>query len=601
MAKRSANCERKPMSILNLNPIAALYVVRDYVQGMESRRDFVERVDPDAVEPTPVADETVAADSAAQGTVTVQGTHKGRGAADGGAAVNIDLTALEALAKGRDAFTCKLPAAMQRQVFGTFLGKGQLHIDLVGRRIRHIVKVCFGTDWDYTDIVQWDAPQPLAADPQPVASPHRPILDSDVEAASRGLQIARKSVGQLESLIAHHGKPEMLFASHLIAEAARREIERRSPRPDPVLDVRSMSKLELRIIVQGAYDGWNGESLPAFTPSQLAASCELERRVLESESAFEARVEAWGGKSAFEYEARDPADGMTVHAYDLVCDQFFGLDDACGGDYAAAWERATSVLASCTRLDGNRYMVESTVQQLAALDPTPAESMPDFAASLVELSESLLSTFDTGQRFKASVALHVASGHMKKFGPDAWPDPTAALTRGAQQHCESTVAQWLAKERAYRRADRKADARAIAAHWQSIADTFGRLNTKALRGEPIQPVEPDSVAACAPPVVERQDESAADPCSIRTIGDFRRAIRRGAYAWPGGYPLYFVLADGEALSFESAKRERRQVLEAMAGKGWGDLWTPVAVAINWEDPDLVCVHSGERIESAYAD
>jgi hypothetical protein len=29
-------------------------------------------------------------------------------------------------------------------------------------------------------------------------------------------------------------------------------------------------------------------------------------------------------------------------------------------------------------------------------------------------------------------------------------------------------------------------------------------------------------------------------------------------------------------------------------------WKPVAFEINWEDPDLICIHSGERIESAYA-
>jgi len=88
---------------------------------------------------------------------------------------------------------------------------------------------------------------------------------------------------------------------------------------------------------------------------------------------------------------------------------------------------------------------------------------------------------------------------------------------------------------------------------------------------------------------------------IKTVHDFRRAIRRGPYAWPGGYPLYFVLADGEALSFESAKRERREILEAMAGRGWGDLWTPVALEVNWENSSLKCVHSGESIPAAYSD
>lgn len=88
---------------------------------------------------------------------------------------------------------------------------------------------------------------------------------------------------------------------------------------------------------------------------------------------------------------------------------------------------------------------------------------------------------------------------------------------------------------------------------------------------------------------------------IESISDLRKAFRHGPYAWPGGYPVYFVMADGEALSFAAAKAERRQMLDAMTGAGWGDMWTPVALEVNWEDGQLVCAHSGERIESAYAE
>lgn len=35
--------------------------------------------------------------------------------------------------------------------------------------------------------------------------------------------------------------------------------------------------------------------------------------------------------------------------------------------------------------------------------------------------------------------------------------------------------------------------------------------------------------------------------------------------------------------------------------GSGDGWEVVACAVNWEDSELTCDHSGERIESAYAD
>ena len=88
---------------------------------------------------------------------------------------------------------------------------------------------------------------------------------------------------------------------------------------------------------------------------------------------------------------------------------------------------------------------------------------------------------------------------------------------------------------------------------------------------------------------------------IRSISDFRRAMRNGPHAWPGGYPLYFVTADGEALSFKTAREERRNILQAIADNDTRSGWRVVGVDVNWEDGGLVCAHSGERIQSAYAD
>lgn len=87
---------------------------------------------------------------------------------------------------------------------------------------------------------------------------------------------------------------------------------------------------------------------------------------------------------------------------------------------------------------------------------------------------------------------------------------------------------------------------------------------------------------------------------IQTVSDFRRAVRNGPYAWPGGYPLYFVMADGEALSFAAAKANRRLIIEELAYRVSGD-WRPVAFEVNWEDANLYCCHSATRIESAYAE
>ncbi len=88
---------------------------------------------------------------------------------------------------------------------------------------------------------------------------------------------------------------------------------------------------------------------------------------------------------------------------------------------------------------------------------------------------------------------------------------------------------------------------------------------------------------------------------IKTVSDFRRAYRQGPYAWPGGYPLYFIASDGEAISFKSARENRRLILEAIAyadhGSGFRVMWMDV----NWEDPELYCADTGERIPSAYAE
>jgi hypothetical protein len=61
---------------------------------------------------------------------------------------------------------------------------------------------------------------------------------------------------------------------------------------------------------------------------------------------------------------------------------------------------------------------------------------------------------------------------------------------------------------------------------------------------------------------------------IKTISDFRRVIRSGPYAWPGGYPLYFVTSDGGALSFKTAKEERSSILKAIQ-EGASSLWKSI--------------------------
>lgn len=89
--------------------------------------------------------------------------------------------------------------------------------------------------------------------------------------------------------------------------------------------------------------------------------------------------------------------------------------------------------------------------------------------------------------------------------------------------------------------------------------------------------------------------------AIDTTAQLRATLRAGAYAWPGGYPLFFITSDGAALSFDSVLENLREVLGAILRNDRHCGWRVEACAINYEDCELYCEHSGERIESAYAE
>lgn len=86
---------------------------------------------------------------------------------------------------------------------------------------------------------------------------------------------------------------------------------------------------------------------------------------------------------------------------------------------------------------------------------------------------------------------------------------------------------------------------------------------------------------------------------IRDLAHLQDILDNGPYAWPGGYPLYFVMADGEALSFAAALGNRAELYKTFDHEPDHDEWRPLAVEINWECSDLYCAHTGELIETAY--
>jgi hypothetical protein len=83
-----------------------------------------------------------------------------------------------------------------------------------------------------------------------------------------------------------------------------------------------------------------------------------------------------------------------------------------------------------------------------------------------------------------------------------------------------------------------------------------------------------------------------------TLLEIKKALRNGQYAWPGGYPLFFIMNDGAAISFDALRSNWQHVVSDHLGK-YDTGWTVADVAINWEDEELFCDATGALIECAY--
>lgn len=84
----------------------------------------------------------------------------------------------------------------------------------------------------------------------------------------------------------------------------------------------------------------------------------------------------------------------------------------------------------------------------------------------------------------------------------------------------------------------------------------------------------------------------------RTIGsaaDLKASVRAGAYAWPGGYALYFLTSDGAALSYQTVRRHFRAVVDSVR-TATDDGWRVVALCSTADDDtDVYCDHCGAPI------
>lgn len=84
-----------------------------------------------------------------------------------------------------------------------------------------------------------------------------------------------------------------------------------------------------------------------------------------------------------------------------------------------------------------------------------------------------------------------------------------------------------------------------------------------------------------------------------TVENFQADLEN-PYAWPGGYPRFFLTSDGDALSFAAALTEASLIETAIRDNSTCG-WKVVGCQINWEDEMLFCSHTGSKIESAYGE
>ena len=81
--------------------------------------------------------------------------------------------------------------------------------------------------------------------------------------------------------------------------------------------------------------------------------------------------------------------------------------------------------------------------------------------------------------------------------------------------------------------------------------------------------------------------------SIENTQQFKSCLRAGAYAWPGGYELYFITSDGAALCYSCALKEFRSIIQSIGGKSRDGWWIQfLACTDSYDDPvvDLTCDH-----------
>lgn len=74
-----------------------------------------------------------------------------------------------------------------------------------------------------------------------------------------------------------------------------------------------------------------------------------------------------------------------------------------------------------------------------------------------------------------------------------------------------------------------------------------------------------------------------------------------AVAWPGGYPIIYLMEDGEVICPDCANLDDAYAEEDPSPEDPDPQWHIVGSDVYWEGPDLHCANCNKPIESAYGD
>jgi hypothetical protein len=86
----------------------------------------------------------------------------------------------------------------------------------------------------------------------------------------------------------------------------------------------------------------------------------------------------------------------------------------------------------------------------------------------------------------------------------------------------------------------------------------------------------------------QEDEMQAQELPRATDGQLQ------TYAWPGGYPIYYLDAENSVLCAECARKSDSDPDELPN-------FRPCAADVNYENSSLYCDQCGQRVESAYSE